>query len=104
MSRKSSEQNESNIDRMGHYKSILSELLPKKDDSFCNGVLKELSSTKTQDKGKHSLVLNGLAQNDKKRLEHTLSEIIIFLNAEVDEVKIGHCYCIWFRGFQQISM
>jgi hypothetical protein len=101
MSRKSCERNESNVDRMEQYKFVLSELLSKKDDSFSNGVSKETLDTKIQNKGKHGHTfngsfplffeqINGLTKNDKKRLKHTLNEVITFLNADVDEVKTEH--------------
>ncbi|TVU36111.1 hypothetical protein EJB05_18027, partial [Eragrostis curvula] len=96
MSEKSFEQNASKVDRMEHYKSTLSELLSKKDDSLSNGV-KDLSNKKTQNKGRYGHdsdrdfplfleKINGLSKNDKKILKHTVHEIITLMYDDVDEV------------------
>ncbi|KAF8755775.1 hypothetical protein HU200_011244 [Digitaria exilis] len=97
VSRKSFEENESNIDHMEHYKYVLSKLLGGQDDSFHKEVSKEVQGPSTQNKGKESFTcsrsfplfqeqIGGLAKNDKERIKLAFHEIITFLNNDVDEV------------------
>ncbi|RCV28669.1 hypothetical protein SETIT_5G421500v2 [Setaria italica] len=97
VSRKSFEENESNVDHMEHYKYVLSKLLRGQDDSFRKGGCKEVQGGSTQNKGKDGNICNrtfplftepisGLSNNDKERIKLCLHEIITFLNNDVDEV------------------
>ena len=98
LTRKSFEENESNVDLMEHYKYILSKLLQGQDDSFCKGVNNEDRDTNSQNKGKESYIckktfplfkeqFGGLSKNDKEQIKLALHEIITFFNNDVDEVK-----------------
>ena len=98
LTRKSFEENESNVDLMEHYKYILSKLLQGQDDSFCKGVNNEDRDTNSQNKGKEGYIckrtfplfkeqFGGLSKNDKEKIKLALHEIITFLNNDVDEVK-----------------
>ncbi|KAG2602754.1 uncharacterized protein LOC120708994 isoform X2 [Panicum virgatum] len=97
LTRKSFEENESNVDLMEHYKCILSKMLRGQDDSFCKGVNNEVQGTSTQNKGKEGYIckrtfplfkeqFGGLSKNDKEKIKLALHEIITFLNNDVDEV------------------
>ena len=95
MSRKSFEGNDSNVNRLEHYKNVLAKLLPEKGDSFCKGVSNEAQGTDTQSKEGHvcnralplfAEQISGLSKNDKEGIKYTLHEIITILNDDLDEV------------------
>ncbi|CAL4953138.1 unnamed protein product [Urochloa decumbens] len=96
--RKTFEENESNVDRMEHYKNVLSKLLRGQDESFHEGVSKEVQGTSTRTNGKEGYICNrafplfteqisGLSNNDKERIKLALHDIITCVNNDVDQVE-----------------
>jgi hypothetical protein len=95
MSRKSFEGNDSNVNRLEHYKNVLTKLLLGKGDFFCKGVSNEAQGTSLQSIEGHvcnralplfAEQISGLSKNDKEGIKYTLHEIITILNDDLDEV------------------
>ncbi|KAG0540646.1 hypothetical protein BDA96_03G426700 [Sorghum bicolor] len=95
MSRKSFEGNDSNVNRLEHYKNVLTKLLLGKGDFFCKGVSNEAQGTSLQSIEGHvcnralplfAEQISGLSKNDKEGIKYTLHEIITILNDDLDEI------------------